>query len=578
MAYREPDALSTGQSRSEFPHGFNRGVDVAGDERGVLVAFRSHSTSTISTVTPSLRSPLSRCVLFALIAAGLVSICPLTGTGNSSSAAPLREPLASTAAAPDTDEDLPVQASATPSPDAPTTHAVAQASDSVTSPAGDQAAVSSDSPADISVGLAVEPDGLLPVEQPELPVGPDVEIAHTTSHPEDAVPAEVTSVDPSLEVSGADTAAKPIRFAFKIDAGVRYDDNIFISRDNKESDFFFTFAPTVAVGIGDVRAEFRRAGLSTFSPSVVDETYEPHSFLFFRYTPTATAFAQHGSENALDHDAALEARWKLAYLTLGARSSFRTLSDPNIDIGGRVDRRILAQEVSALYDYSDRTSLEFNLGAMLHDFSNQLDSFELISQNWFNYEIGARTRIGVGATFGYLDVDEAGVQIYEQALARAEYTLTEKLTFNANGGVEFRQFDGGGDRVDPVFGLGLTFSPVYQSRLSLAASRSIINSAGTAGQDIVVSNVAFSARQRFFRRYHLGFEASYQNSEYIDAHSNFIAADRSDDLVSLQPSAKMDITRSAALEVGYLWRRNTSTSDSFTFTQNQVYVHLNLLF
>lgn len=432
----------------------------------------------------------------------------------------------------------------------------------------------SDSPDNIAVGLAVEPDALPSELQGDLPTGPEIEIAHER---EETAADEANIPDPSLQVTGADTSAKPVRIAFKVDARATYDDNIFISGDHKESDFVFTVAPTFAVGIGDVRAEFRRAGLSTFAATVVDEAYEPRNFLFVRYTPTGQVFIDHGSENALNHNAAFEAQWKLAYLTLRSRSSFQTLSYPSVDVGGRVDLSVLKQDLSAIYDYSERTAFEFNLGAMLHDYSTQLDSLEVIAQQWINYEIGARTRVGVGSKLGYLDVDEVGGQTYEQVLARGDYSATDKISLTANGGLEFRQFEDSGDRMDPVFGLGLTYSPFYQSMIGVTASRSIINSAGTAGQDIVISNVMLKARQRFFRRYYLGLEASYQNSEYVDASSSSLA-DRSDDLISIQPSAKMDITKSAALEIGYLWRRNTSSLDSFTFTQNQVYLHLDILF
>lgn len=339
-----------------------------------------------------------------------------------------------------------------------------------------------------------------------------------------------------------------------------------------------TVAPTFAIGLGDVRSEFRRQALATFTPAVVDNSYEPRTFIFLRYTPSATIFVDHSDENALNHDVALEVRWKMAYLTVGSRTSFQTSSDANVDVGNRVDRTTFSEGLTAFYDYSQRTSFEFGLTGSFHSFSGALlDSQVVESLNWVNYSIGARTHVGAGFGVGYLTVTGDDSQFYQQLLARAQYSVTDKINLSANAGLEWRQFKHGGTRLDPVFGGDLTYQPFEQSTITLAASRSIQNSASLVGEDIASTEVSVDFRQRLFRRYYLCFKGDYLNADYIDTGASQ-SFSRHDNVYSLTPYVRMDLPKGAALTVGYSSRHDVSTLSSFSFSQNQAFIQMNLVF
>ncbi len=303
-----------------------------------------------------------------------------------------------------------------------------------------------------------------------------------------------------------------LKTVLRVDSRLTYDDNIFINRLNPQSDLIFALSPTIAAGIGDVRPEFRRLGLDTFSPAVVDEAYDPRSFLFARYTPTVTIFFDHDGEDALDHDAAVEARWEQAYLTLGSETRFLTLSDPDIDVGGRVRRSIFSQDFTGLYDYSDRTSFQFRLAGSIRHYPHQIDSQEVLMQNSVNYRIGARTVVGLGLTLGWLHVEDSGDQPYEQVLLRGRYHLSEKIDLYANAGIEIRQFEHREDRVEPVFQAGVTYQPWDQTALTLGLGRRVENSAGSPGFDVISTEVSFDARQRFAGTFYVGFVGRYQSA------------------------------------------------------------------
>lgn len=403
------------------------------------------------------------------------------------------------------------------------------------------------------------------------------------SSPAPDVTDDITSAasptdQPSLEVTGAETGPGAVRWVVTASLQTMYDDNIFITSHPKESDLVGTIAPTFAIGLGDVRSEFRRVSLDTFSPVIVDELYEPRTFLFFRYTPTISIFVDHSDENVLNHDVAFEVRRKFAYLTLGSRSSFQTSSSPNIDVGSRVDVTTLSENLTAFYDYSERTSFEFNLTGSLRKYSGALlDSSEVESVNWINYGIGARTHVGLGFALGYLGVSGEDSQFYQQILVRAQYNLTEKISLSANAGLERREFGNNDAHFEPVFGGEISYQPFEQTTVSLATTRSIENSAGVADEDIVSTSVSVDVRQRFFGRYYLCFKGDYLNAEYVDTGS-FTSFSRTDHVRSLTPYVRVNLTKAAAISAGYTSRRNDSTHSDFSFNQNQAFIQVNLLF
>jgi hypothetical protein len=387
--------------------------------------------------------------------------------------------------------------------------------------------------------------------------------------------ASATQLQTSPDVPATEAVSEKLRYVAVVSAQVTYDDNIFIRHFDRESDVIFSLSPTVAVGIGDVRPEFKRLMLDKFGAAEIDDTYDPRSFFFIRYTPTGRLFIDHSDEDALDHDAALVARWQMAYLTLGMRSQFQHLTTPDLDVGGLVRRDIFSQEFSGMYNYSDRTSFESLLLGSIRHYSTHIDSREVAAQNWINYRAGSWTEVALGGTIGALDVEHANTQRYEQALARVRYDVTERTQLEAHGGAEFRQTDDD-DRVTPVFGVTARYSPYDATLLSVQAARRVESSAATPNLNIEYTGGTVSAQQRFAQHYYLGLVVSYENAHYYGIDGSLFSRD--DDVFSIEPNFRVVLSRSAAVQAGYVYRTDSSTISRFTFDQNQVFVQLDVLF
>jgi hypothetical protein len=130
--------------------------------------------------------------------------------------------------------------------------------------------------------------------------------------------------------------------------------------------------------------------------------------------------------------------------------------------------------------------------------------------------------------------------------------------------------------VTPVFGISATYLPYDETLLSVQAARRVESSAATPNLNIEYTGVTLSAQQRFAQHYYLGLVVSYENAHYYSFDGSPFSRD--DDVFSIEPNFRVVISRSAAAQVGYVYRTDSSTVSRYTFDQNQVFLQLNVLF
>lgn len=359
-----------------------------------------------------------------------------------------------------------------------------------------------------------------------------------------------------------------------------WDDNLFISNTNRQSDFSYTLSPGIAAGWGDYEAEVRQLGEFEHRFEALDLNFQesPQSFFFAKYAGSASFFVENSGEDSFDHDALVAGRFESTKLTLGLRLRFQTLSGADIDIGDRVDRTVFTAAVTSSYKFSEKTSFDLNFYNTTQDYTAQIDWTEWMAETWLNYQIFPKTRISVGTRFGFTDIKEGSSQTFEQAVARISYYATSKLAFNVDGGVEWRQDDaGGGDELFTVFGATAAYAPFDGTVISLNGFRRNTASASLINETITATGVNARVRQRFLQRVYLTLEGGFQNSKYGSA----LVVDgprREDDTVYLKPSISFDITKNFSAESAYQYQKNDSSFRENTFTENLFTLQLNLQF
>ena len=389
-------------------------------------------------------------------------------------------------------------------------------------------------------------------QPPENQAGQDQLLANETAHEETPAP-----VDPRSRGYGVLFGVVDVRPEMSF--GVTYDDNILISHDNPKRDVLYSLSPGVLLGVGDY---------------LVKE----NNYLRVEYIPTLTYFNHYSSINSLDHFLRIEGQYAMGPLLVGGSFEYDKFSGPDRDVGGRVDRDIYTADLSASYTFSDKTSIDTDTAVWFRHYRTQIGSTEIISHTWVNYNLSPKLIPGAGVAVGVLEPERGGGrQIYEQVLARLLYPASEKLTFSAKAGVEFREFSAAATRVTPVFGLNSSYQLTAGTKLSLSGLRRVTNSAALNGEDYTATSITAEVDQHLIGDFYLTLGAGYENDSYRHTIETTTAGgQRQDNFYYIRPSLSYRPKDWISISLSYFYQIDDSNfpTNSFRDRQFSLEVHL----
>jgi hypothetical protein len=366
--------------------------------------------------------------------------------------------------------------------------------------------------------------------------------------------------------------ARRFRYGFQLAVIGTYDDNISLSENNKDEDFFFVIQPGITLGVGS----------------------REENFLQLSYTAGIFLYTDNSDNDGVQHVINFEGQYRFSKLTLsfgqqvqildgadlsGTGLSGNQFNRVNLDVSGQTQLNIYTTRLGANYLLSEKTSIDLGGLYSVSDYSNLLDSEVISGQLFFNYAFSPKLTAGLGASGGYVFAESPTPdQSFEQANVRATYVATGKLTFTGTAGVEFRQSDGKDTTgVTPVFSLSATYLPFEGTSISLAANRQVLVSAVQAGQDYQSTTISLALSQRLFQRLNLGLSTGYENSHYVSVLDR-VKADRDDNYVYVQVGLDATLLQYLSVGVSYQHRENFSSGSNSDFTDNQVSARMTLSF
>jgi hypothetical protein len=381
------------------------------------------------------------------------------------------------------------------------------------------------------------------------------------------------SRDVQVETNGNPVNENFRRFRYNVDVTVRevYDDNINISSFQRISDTYTVIEPGIHLGFGDSAGGF--------------------NYLTFDYIASVYFFAEHSERNTVEHLIHLAAQHDFGHLVLGISQDVRILDGTNLntlsnttgvqantDVGGPSRENTYTTTVNATYDLTGKLFLSGQAGFAISDYATLISSQVTSGNIYINYVYNPKLVIGLGATGGVNSSDgQTSDETFEQMNARANYIVSGKISLSLSGGLEFRQFGGGGDSVSPVYEISGTYRPFENTVITIAGSRRTVSSASLAGQDYTDTNISLTFSQRLFSRVSFSLGVGYQNLDYLSA-TNGASTTRSDDYFYIEPSIDVDITRYWSIGFYYLYRQDSSTLALFSFYDNQFGVRSSLTF
>jgi uncharacterized protein (PEP-CTERM system associated) len=192
-----------------------------------------------------------------------------------------------------------------------------------------------------------------------------------------------------------------------------------------------------------------------------------------------------------------------------------------------------------------------------------------------DYQILPKIAIGASVEAGVRTLQTTPDQYYQQGQVRVAYNATGKLTLNLNGGIEIDEASGS-TQLNPVFGLGATYTLDEADEISLDASRSTSSSPVTSGETVENTAVDFELRRRIYGNFSVAYSVGYQHQEF---YANGLSTlERTDNYIFMRPSVSYAFAQWAQVELAYEYHRDVSTQQSFDFGENIVSLLFNFVF
>ena len=377
-------------------------------------------------------------------------------------------------------------------------------------------------------------------------------------------PAVTSSVNPPTDdvapSSAATTQSKgafdwlgesklPVHFSLNFTS--YYDDNIYIS-PKKTSDYIFNITPGLSYDFG--------------------QKDESENYLSLFYAPTIVEYYTNSQQDAVDQNASMLYQHNFNKLKLSLSQTYSHANQTSIQAGTIVVSNLYNTALAANYDYSDKLSINADVAQDLSYYpgAGYNNIYEWSGGTYFLYQITPKIGLGFGPRIGTDNIVDQPDQTWEQALVHLTYNATEKLTFTASGGPEFRQYDTSAisNQVSGVFSLGGYWSPFVGTTVNLTGYRHNTPSYSIGGTNFMATGISTGIRQNFLEDYYLGINGGYENDAYTAASAGVTGA-RNDNYYYVHPYFEWNAKNWLSLTAYYQYSANDSTLSTVSFSDNQ---------
>ena len=353
------------------------------------------------------------------------------------------------------------------------------------------------------------------------------------------------------------------RLPFRVTAalGEVYDNNIFATR-HKVDDFITRIAVTGEVQSGKLTKEGQAYVVN-----------EDGNYVDLIYSPTLHLYATHSHENGVDQNVDLLYAHRFSKLTLSVEQIYSKTQQTDASIGGLYVTDLFRTTLKANYVWSDKLDLvsQFNQEFLSYDEPAFSDSREWSDNLYALYHVDDRLSVGLGPRFGFLLLDDAPDEFYQQVVARAIYAPSEKLFFQGAAGGEVREYKSEqSDDINPIFEFTGRYLPFPSTNIALDAARRFRPSYNFAGQNYIATNVDLNVTQRFFQYYYAGMVLGYENDDYHATGGDIVGPNRTDNYYYVQPNVSWKPNGWLAVAAFDRYEEDNSNFMTFSYDTNQV--------
>jgi len=365
-----------------------------------------------------------------------------------------------------------------------------------------------------------------------------------------------------------------------------YDDNIFNTDEDEESDFITVISPGFQLVFPATRVKPLSIGTATTtSGGLVYDRFEAPGFQQFQsylaYNPRVFVYAENTDENTVNH----EFQGSLQYNLRGGLSFNlvdRFVQDFDRDEAGvstETDtfRSNLANLIVS-YAITEKTLFRIDYGNFIvfytdakNEDRNRVDN---AGSGYLFFKI--RSKTSLFAQYNIIDIsyDEDSIRdSREQRLLGGVYwNLTEKTKGSFRVGYGLREFDDTQieDGEGIVFEARLDYQVTVKTSLGFGAFHRNEETPDLTADYVVTTSTTATYRQKLTDKFTFGFELLYRNEDYQGG----VAKERSDQFFSASPSIKYAFRDWLSAGFTYGFRKRNSNDEAFDYTGNRVVFEL----
>jgi hypothetical protein len=286
------------------------------------------------------------------------------------------------------------------------------------------------------------------------------------------------------------------------------------------------------------------------------------------YTPTWTFYSSSQFKDSLDHSITLTGGTSYEDWTLGLSQNISLTSDPLVETATQTDQQNYTTALKASYLINSKLFMDLGLYQHIISADQFNSSREWSTLDWLNYQFWPRMSAGIGAGFGYVDVDTGPDMTYEQLQARTDWRATDKISLQVHGGGEDRQFlDGASDLLNFVFGASRQYQPFTTTKISISANREVSPSYFTGATEN--TELTAGLNQRLLGKLYLDLQGGYHNVKYVTSQSN-VPVNRDDDIYSVSVQLSYRFIERGSVAAFYQASKDSSSQPGFSYSSSQV--------
>jgi len=273
----------------------------------------------------------------------------------------------------------------------------------------------------------------------------------------------------------------------------------------------------------------------------------------------------------LDHAITLTGGTSYEDWTFGLSQVCALTSDPLVATATQTSQETYTTTLSASCQLNSKMFTDLGLSQKILS-ADQFDSSrEWGTLDWLNYQFWPRLDAGIGAGFGYVNMQTGPDMTYEQLQSRVDWRATDKISFQVHAGGEDDQFLGSGsagDLLNFVFGAAVQYQPFEVTKITISADRNVSPSY-FANQTTENTDFTGDLNQRLLGKLYLDLQGGYHVVKYV-ASANNVSAGREDDLYSVSVQLSYAFTRRGSVAAFYQASSNSSTQPGFGYSSSQV--------